>query len=75
MQDTYANKVYAREIDGTMMSAIQITTAGSVCAVLDLLAQGRIPASGFVRQEDVPLAAFLENRFGAHYGRPNLPAI
>lgn len=75
MQDTYTNKVSAREIDGIMMSGIQITTAGSVCAVLDLLAQGQLPASGFVRQEDVTLTAFLENRFGAHYGRPNLPPV
>lgn len=75
MQDTYTNKVYAREIDGIMMSGIQITTASSVCAVLDLLAQGQLPASGFVRQEDITLPAFLENRFGAHYGRPNLPPV
>jgi saccharopine dehydrogenase-like NADP-dependent oxidoreductase len=49
------------------MTAIQITTASGVCAVLDLFAQGRLPRTGFVRQEDVPLPEFLGNRFGRAY--------
>ena len=40
--------------------------------VLDLLAQGRLPQVGFVRQEDVPLAAFLGNRFGRVYAMDEL---
>ena len=28
VQETYANKIYSREVDGRMLSAIQITTAG-----------------------------------------------
>lgn len=67
MQETYANKVYAGEVAGRLMSAIQITTATSICVVLDLLATGALPAKGFVRQEDIALDAFLANRFGAHY--------
>ena len=67
MQETYVNKVYAQPVGGEMKSAIQITTAGAVCAVLDLLAQGALPQRGFVRQEDIPLAQFLGNRFGAFY--------
>ena len=35
--------------------------------VLDLLAAGRLPQKGFVRQEDIPLADFLGNRFGRIY--------
>lgn len=69
LQETYANKVYARVIDGVPASAIQITTASGICAVLDLLAQGQLPARGFVRQEQIPLAAFLANRFGAAYAQ------
>ncbi|HEX8757922.1 MAG TPA: saccharopine dehydrogenase family protein [Steroidobacteraceae bacterium] len=69
LQETYANKVYGRVIDGVPASAIQITTAGGICAVLDLLAQGQLPARGFVRQEQIPLAAFLANRFGAAYAQ------
>jgi saccharopine dehydrogenase-like NADP-dependent oxidoreductase len=38
-----------------------------MAAMLDLLAQRRLPQTGFVRQEDVLLADFLSNRFGAVY--------
>ena len=50
-----------------MHSAIQITTAGSICAVLDMLANGSLRAKGFVRQEEIALDAFLANRFGRYY--------
>jgi len=72
LQDTYARKIYSHALAGKMRSAIQITTASSLCAMLDLLAQGSLPASGFVRQEDVPLAAFLANRFGRVYAMDEL---
>jgi saccharopine dehydrogenase-like NADP-dependent oxidoreductase len=67
VQDTYASKIYSREIGGVMRSAIQITTAAGITGVLDLLATGKLPNRGFVRQEDVPLDAFLANRFGRLY--------
>ncbi|HEX7884867.1 MAG TPA: saccharopine dehydrogenase family protein [Phenylobacterium sp.] len=67
MQETYVNKVYAQPVGGQMKSAIQITTAGAICAVLDMLADGSLPTRGFVRQEDIPLQAFLSNRFGRYY--------
>jgi saccharopine dehydrogenase-like NADP-dependent oxidoreductase len=67
VQDTYANKIYAAPVGGRLLSAIQITTASSICAVLDMLAQGALPRQGFVRQEEIGLAAFLANRFGAAY--------
>ena len=59
----------ARWSAAQIRSAIQITTASSLCAMLDLLAQGGLPQAGFVRQEDVALAAFLANRFGRVYAR------
>ena len=71
MQETYAQKIYSGVIGGRMRSAIQITTASGICAVLDLLADGKLPAAGFVRQEDVALADFLANRFGRHYAPGN----
>jgi len=66
-QETYARKIYSHVLAGQMRSAIQITTASSLCAMLDLLAAGVLPQAGFVRQEEVPLAAFLGNRFGRVY--------
>jgi saccharopine dehydrogenase-like NADP-dependent oxidoreductase len=67
VQETYATKIYGQTINGAPRSAIQLTTASGICAVLDMLAQGALPARGFVRQEDVPLEAFLANRFGRIY--------
>ncbi|WP_062119712.1 saccharopine dehydrogenase family protein [Aureimonas sp. AU40] len=69
LQETYANKVYAGVVAGRRMSAIQITTAAGICTVLDLLAEGALPAQGFIRQEEIELAAFLANRFGRVYGQ------
>jgi len=70
VQETYAHKIYAGPVQGQLRSAIQITTAAGICAVLDLLAQGQLPQAGFVRQEEVSLAAFLQNRFGRFYASP-----
>jgi saccharopine dehydrogenase-like NADP-dependent oxidoreductase len=67
VQDTYASKIYSGEVGGVMRSAIQITTAAGITGVLDLLATGKLPDRGFIRQEDVPLDAFLANRFGRLY--------
>ena len=73
MQETYVNKVYAQEIGGEVKSAIQITTAGAICAVLDMLADGTLAQTGFIRQEDIPLPAFLANRFGRFYAPDAAP--
>lgn len=64
---TDARKVYAREFRGRTCSAIQITTAASLCAVLDLHVAGALPSQGFVKQEQVKLTQFLANRFGCCY--------
>jgi saccharopine dehydrogenase-like NADP-dependent oxidoreductase len=66
-ESTYARTIYHREFDGENWSGIQITTAAGVCAVLDLLMEGKIPQQGFVRQEEVKLSDFLHNRFGKNY--------
>jgi saccharopine dehydrogenase-like NADP-dependent oxidoreductase len=66
-QETYAKKIYAREINGKLMSAIQITTAAGICAMVDLHGSNKLPAAGFIRQEDAGLADFMSNRFGAYY--------
>jgi hypothetical protein len=49
------------------LSAIQITTAAGICAAVDLFREGKLPQRGFIRQEQVPLPAFLANRFGKAY--------
>nr|ADI18592.1 saccharopine dehydrogenase and related proteins [uncultured Oceanospirillales bacterium HF4000_23O15] len=67
LQETYANKIYSREINGQLCSAIQITTAAGICTMLDLLCEGKISQSGFIKQEQIALSDFLANRFGCCY--------
>ena len=74
VQTAYANKLYNQTINGRLYSAIQCATASSVCAVLDLLANGSIPARGFIKQESIDFCAFIENRFGRYYALPEQPA-
>jgi saccharopine dehydrogenase-like NADP-dependent oxidoreductase len=67
VQDVFTRKIFAKTVCGVPMSAIQITTAGAVCAEIDLFREGLLPQGGFIRQEQVPLDAFLDNRFGCLY--------
>ncbi|MDZ4755926.1 MAG: saccharopine dehydrogenase C-terminal domain-containing protein [Phycisphaerae bacterium] len=64
---TYAKTVFHKVIDNENWSAIQITTAAGVCAVLDMLMDGRIPQRGFVKMEQISYDDFIANRFGKHY--------
>jgi saccharopine dehydrogenase-like NADP-dependent oxidoreductase len=66
-QESYAKKIYAQTVGDRLMSAIQVTTATGICAMCDLLADGKLPQKGFVRQEETSLADFLSNRFGKYY--------
>lgn len=67
LQETHAQKIYSGMVNGRMHSAIQITTAAGICAVLDLLHTGQLPQSGFVTQEEISLQQFQHNRFGRYY--------
>ena len=72
-QLTDARRVYHGELFGRDYSAIQKTTAASLCAVVDLFFAGKLPTRGFVRQEEVALEAFLANRFGNVYAVSDRP--
>jgi saccharopine dehydrogenase-like NADP-dependent oxidoreductase len=67
VEKVFARKIYATPDSTTPLSAIQITTAAGLCAVLDLFREGRLARRGFIRQESVSLDAFLGNRFGQAY--------
>jgi saccharopine dehydrogenase-like NADP-dependent oxidoreductase len=49
-------KLYPRSIEGESWSAIQLSTAAGLCATLDLHFGGKLPTSGFIRQEQTRLA-------------------
>ena len=72
VQKSEAKKIYRKTLDGELWSAIQITTAAAICAAVDLHVAGRLPQSGFVKQEDVDYGAFIANRFGRHYESESL---
>jgi saccharopine dehydrogenase-like NADP-dependent oxidoreductase len=67
VQETFVRKIYGKRVNGRRLSAIQLTTAAGVCAMVDLLREGRVRDHGFVRQEEATLEDFLANRFGRHY--------
>ena len=66
-QESWVRKVYG-DTGPTGRSAIQKTTASAACVMVDLLRNALLPSSGFVRQEQVALGVFLENRFARVYG-------
>lgn len=67
LQEVFARKIFADRDVSAPLSAIQITTAAGICAAVDLFREGKLPQSGFVRQEEVALPDFLANRFGMAY--------
>jgi saccharopine dehydrogenase (NAD+, L-lysine-forming) len=75
VQEVFTRKIFAKTLCGVPMSAIQITTAGAMCAVLDLFREQKLPQRGFVRQEQVSLREFLANRFGQLYEGQSLDAV
>ncbi len=67
VQEVFARKIFADRSESAPLSAIQITTAAGICAAVDLFREGKLPQSGFIRQEQVALPDFLANRFGSAY--------
>ncbi len=67
VEEVFARKIFADRNAQAPLSAIQITTAAGVCAAVDLFREGKLPRQGFIRQEQVALPDFLNNRFGRAY--------
>ncbi|PHR94707.1 MAG: L-lysine dehydrogenase [Blastopirellula sp.] len=57
------------EVAGKRRTAISWTTAGSVVAIIEMVRDGKLPNSGFLKQEDVPLNSFLNTSTGSFYSR------
>ena len=66
-EETYVSRIYPQVIAGRLWSAIQVTTAAGITAVVDLVLADPGRYRGFVRQEDFALVDVLANRFGRHY--------
>jgi len=60
---TYTQKVYG----DSDYSAIQKTTAGGVCSIVNLYVDDKIQQTGFLNQENVSFADFTSNTYGSIY--------
>jgi saccharopine dehydrogenase-like NADP-dependent oxidoreductase len=67
LRKEYVRSYYPIEISGRVWRAIAWTTSASVCAVIEMVNQGDLPATGFLKQESIPLDPFLRTRNGRHY--------
>lgn len=63
-EENYVKKVYPQCIKGKLWSAIQMTTASSVCCVMDLVLSHPEQYHGFITQESILLRNFLDNELG-----------
>jgi len=66
-EENYVNKIYPQVIAGRLWSAIQVTTAAGITAVVDLVLASPRKYKGFVAQEQFSLPEILDNRFGQFY--------
>lgn len=67
IEENYVKKFYPKTIRDLHWSAIQLTTASAICAILDLVLQNPKKYKGLVRQEQFSLNDLLANRFGHYY--------
>lgn len=65
----FVRALLPQNIAGHHRTAIAWTTASSVVAVIEMVRAGSLPAHGFLKQEDIPLAAFFETKNGARYAK------
>lgn len=66
-EKSYVKKIYPATISGLEWSAIQVSTAAGVCAVVDLVLGQENEFKGLILQEKFKLADVLANRFGQYY--------
>lgn len=63
-REEFVRALMPREVDGIHRTAIAWTTAGSVASVIELVRSGGLPQKGFIKQESIPLDAFLATPTG-----------
>ena len=60
----FVRSYYPMDIDEERWRAIAWTTSASACAVVKMVKDGKLPGKGFIRQEEIPLDAFLRSETG-----------
>ena len=64
----FVRTYYPIDVSGERRTAIAWTTSASACAVLEMVSDGTLPALGFLKQEEIPLDAFLKTPTGQLFG-------
>ena len=71
-REEFVRAYYPVEIAGRSWRAISWTTAAAACAVVEMVGNGLLPGQGFIKQEQIPMAAFLKTANGRLYaGKPH----
>ncbi|MBV8225525.1 MAG: saccharopine dehydrogenase NADP-binding domain-containing protein [Verrucomicrobia bacterium] len=68
IQRSFVKKIYAGTVSGRPLSALQLSTAAGLVAVLELFARSLLP-SGFVKQESIALDQFFDTQWGGRVYR------
>jgi saccharopine dehydrogenase-like NADP-dependent oxidoreductase len=71
-RDEFVRSYHPRELDGEQRTAIAWTTAASVVSVIEMVTSGALADRGFLKQEDIPLDAFLATTTGRLFTDPTL---
>lgn len=66
-REEFVEAYYPKKIGDRIWRAISWTTAASVVSVVELVAKKKLPQKGFLKQEDIPLAAFFKTHAGKLY--------
>lgn len=71
-REEFYEEYHPIEIDGQHWRAISWTTAASISAIVEMVANGSINGIGFVKQEDINLDDFLATENGKYYKNHNI---
>ncbi len=64
LRDEYFNAFYPKKIGWRTWRAISWTTAASIAAVVEMVADNTLPNKGFIKQEDINIEAFYNTDNG-----------
>jgi saccharopine dehydrogenase-like NADP-dependent oxidoreductase len=66
-REEYYRAFSPKIINGEHWRAISWTTAASLAAVIEMVADKKLPQKGFLKQEDINFEAFLETTNGQYF--------
>jgi len=66
-RNEYFREFHPLEIEGKSWRAISWTTAASVVSVIEMVASGKLPQKGFIKQEEIAFNDFLSTDCGSFF--------